>query len=380
MAGCGREALRSRAGRFRADSDPQGRGRRKFLTCDGWKEAIAVHRKELAATESGDDGDNDVNGSVSKVVESCLSLYAGGRWPARKCEVQLCLTYAKQNQQTNYTPDSMEIHDETETNMREARFWSYLFGTSEARERACELWEEILKKMNIWDPKTALIRLQEYFTILARCKRSEKRAAQAIALLEQIKLLGNWKTTDAFIFACGACDDNEDVVQRYLQVLVKIELKKINRLKKNKTKKGRGKKKKNRVVGGGGAADNDDERVIRVDIVRNKDVDNRTALNCACQHGYLKVARFLVEEGGMEVVVGSIQVMTSLHLACFHGHLEVACFLVAAEGGLELLTVKTRSGETAIDMAAEQGHADIVAMLKDKLRHVLCDEVAKLFG
>jgi serine/threonine protein kinase len=422
---------RKRAGRFRADSPmPYGRGRISRLTSGDWEHAITSHCKELetAVTEGSSGG----YALVSNVVVPCLALRAANRPSARKCEERLCTTYANSTmtkQKRAYpTTTEMSRGGQTESHMREARFWSYLFGTPAARDRACKLWEDLpVMKVLLGQKKkeeknttnkqksrrgiknreqeVEMInqnrhRAREYFKILVRCRGSEGQTARAVALLGRMVEMGVWAGGEvaAFNFACGDGDDNVAVVRGYLEVLV--GLKRAEGQKKTSKKKGGGKKKKKGKGGGesgqggggggggggsGGAVD--DDGVIRAEIVRRADTSNKnwTALHFACDKGHLEVARFLVEAGCAELVImytafwvasGPVtedRNYTALHLACENGHLEVARLLVEA-GGVELLRMRSGSaahwlvlcgGHRAIDIATRTNHADLVQLLKN---------------
>ena len=104
---------------------------------------------------------------VTDVAAPCLALAAVDRPSTADCEARLCAMYLERSSSsppistllTTYHDDDAPLHTDlsfavktaleasrggkTETTIREARFWSYLFGTPRARERACELWEAL---------------------------------------------------------------------------------------------------------------------------------------------------------------------------------------------------------------------------------------------
>ena len=49
-----------------------------------------------------------------------------------------------------------------------------------------------------------------------------------------------------------------------------------------------------------------------------------------------------------------------MHFAAFNGYLAIATRLL--EGGADL-TLRTKSGDTALDYARSQGHSEVVALL-----------------
>ena len=52
--------------------------------------------------------------------------------------------------------------------------------------------------------------------------------------------------------------------------------------------------------------------------------------------------------------------VTALHSAAYHGRLAIATRLL--EGGADL-TLRTKSGDTALDDARSEGHSEVVALL-----------------
>ena len=389
------------------------RRKRQLLSANAWQEGIAVHRAEL--TQGADEmGKGAVvfeaaaaagpqRGMVTNVALLCLALTAADRPSVADCEARLCAIHLERSssltaqQQAYPAVTAIDRADLTLARKREARFWSYLFGTPDARDRACQLWEALPKS----DRENGVEMAKDYFKILVRCRGSAERTARAVALLEQMEGRlgrGNARLTEvgAFNFACRDSDDNVLVVQGYLEVLVE----------------------RSRVggcvavaIGGGGACDSggggaedqgnwmcvvcetanendqhecqccgeslaqfraeveqstfaaDDDGVIRADIVRRADASNRnrTALHWACMNGHLEVARLLVEVGGVELVMaGDDTKFTALHYACQEGHLVVARLLVEV-GGEELVRVM---GElTALQLACSKGHLEVARFL-----------------
>ena len=186
---------------------------------------------------------NAATRSLTDVAASCLALAAADRPSAADCEARLCAMYLERSSflppistlLTTYHDDDAQLHTElsfakktaleasrggkTDRDIREARFWSYLFGTPRARERACELWEALPKS-----DREESSRVLEYVKILARCRGPRERTARTIALLERHAVAVDGLEggeVAAFIFVCGeGGDDNVAVVQGYMDVLV----------------------------------------------------------------------------------------------------------------------------------------------------------------
>ena len=186
---------------------------------------------------------NAATRSLTDVAASCLALAAADRPSAADCEARLCAMYLERSSflppistlLTTYHDDDAQLHTElsfakktaleasrggkTDRDIREARFWSYLFGTPRARERACELWEALPES-----DREESSRVLEYVKILARCRGPRERTARTIALLERHAVAVDGLEggeVAAFIFVCGeGGDDNVAVVQGYMDVLV----------------------------------------------------------------------------------------------------------------------------------------------------------------
>ena len=375
------------------------RRKRELLSSTLWREGIAVHCAELRGEarmetedETGKEGTcsaaddvattaSPLRGMVSDVAVPCLALAAADRPSAADCEAHLCAMYLDHSsspKQQHVYPAAAEMSrgGKTETDMREARFWSYLFGTPEARNRACELWEALPES-----DREKRSRLKEYFKIVARCKGSEGWTARAVALLEQMLGMGFWQgarggEVGAFSFACAEGDDNVAVVRGYLEVLVGLQ----KMANKTKTVGGTGSPGR----GGGGAGSNNcgssmaaydggggggtvagGVGAIRAEIVRRADASNmnRTALHYACREGHLNVANFLIEVGGVDLVmVVDGRNATALHYASQDGQLDVVLYLVSV-GGAELVKMVTDTNVTALHWACRNGHLEVAHRL-----------------
>jgi len=117
------------------------------------------------------------------------------------------------------------------------------------------------------------------------------------------------------------------------------------------------------------AAQDGDEAELRRLIERggnvnwhNPDDSGRTALICASIYGREGCVRLLLEAKAIEVNAKSNTGWTALHWAACHGYLAIAKRLL--EGGADP-TLRDNQGKTAIDLARENGKSEVVALLSE---------------
>ncbi|KOO33566.1 ankyrin repeat-containing protein [Chrysochromulina tobinii] len=87
-----------------------------------------------------------------------------------------------------------------------------------------------------------------------------------------------------------------------------------------------------------------------------------TALIMASEREHEGCVRLLLEAEAIEVNAKNIYDYTALHQAAYYGRLAIAKRLL--EGGADP-TLRTRSGETAINIARRQGKSEVVALLSE---------------
>ena len=85
--------------------------------------------------------------------------------------------------------------------------------------------------------------------------------------------------------------------------------------------------------------------------------NNVSPLYIACQEGHLEVARYLHSCDASLLNVNRNDNESPLYIACHQGHLEVAQYLVS-------LDVTKEQRTEGLQVAREEGHADIVAFLE----------------
>ena len=90
----------------------------------------------------------------------------------------------------------------------------------------------------------------------------------------------------------------------------------------------------------------------------------RTALHRALGAGAPEICRFLLDKGANPQIVDSMK-RTSLHWAAMapSGACESCKLLFEFGLGAKMLDLQSKSGSTALHMAAEQGKADVVQLL-----------------
>jgi len=95
-------------------------------------------------------------------------------------------------------------------------------------------------------------------------------------------------------------------------------------------------------------------------LLNKKNNYDQTPLFFAVRGGSLETVQLLVNSGAELYMYEQ----TMLHVACREGHLEIAQFLLQHDPGL--LNCRNNLGQTAVWIAANCGHTDILAFLADK--------------
>lgn len=95
-------------------------------------------------------------------------------------------------------------------------------------------------------------------------------------------------------------------------------------------------------------------------LLNKKNHYGQTPLFFAVRGGSLETVQLLVNSGAELYMYEG----TMLHVACGEGHLEIAQFLLQQDPGL--LNCRNNLGQTAVWIAANGGHADILVFLADK--------------
>jgi len=96
-------------------------------------------------------------------------------------------------------------------------------------------------------------------------------------------------------------------------------------------------------------------------LINKTDNSSCTPLHDAAKHGSLKQVATLLDRGGL--VVSTVDGYSPLHYACVHGHLNVATKLLKRHPFQKELV--TNNGDTALHLAATNGHSAIVNLLLD---------------
>ena len=89
--------------------------------------------------------------------------------------------------------------------------------------------------------------------------------------------------------------------------------------------------------------------------------DINTALELASEWGHVGVVRVLLARGAKQVRPG--QTYTAMHRAVYYNYIEVVKLLLAAPGASDALKTK-HNGRTPLKWAIDQGHAEMVALLR----------------
>ena len=96
--------------------------------------------------------------------------------------------------------------------------------------------------------------------------------------------------------------------------------------------------------------------------VNRADDDGRTPLFFACQHGHVDRARNLLDKGAA-IDRAQKQGATPLWITCINGHIDLARLLLEKGAEVDRAT-NTARGRTPLDIAKEEGHSAVVALLE----------------
>ena len=88
-------------------------------------------------------------------------------------------------------------------------------------------------------------------------------------------------------------------------------------------------------------------------------------LYVAAHNGHLNIVQFLVDKGA-DINIKSNQGFAPLYVAAHNGHLNIVQFLV--DRGAITTFINNTNGKTALDIAREQNHTDIIRLLEHKDR------------
>jgi hypothetical protein len=96
-------------------------------------------------------------------------------------------------------------------------------------------------------------------------------------------------------------------------------------------------------------------------------ISGHTPLLLASDHGHVGAAAALLDDarGATTLETPNKESNTPLHIAAYEGHVTVAALLVQRGANISL---KTRGGRTAIQLAARRGHRDVVRLLVEAMR------------
>ncbi|XP_036397225.1 ankyrin repeat domain-containing protein 50-like [Megalops cyprinoides] len=98
--------------------------------------------------------------------------------------------------------------------------------------------------------------------------------------------------------------------------------------------------------------------------LESRDMEGRTALHVACWQGNLEGMRLLLKHGA-DVNAQDREGRPPLHSVAWRGHGVAACLLLESKG-VDVNLACTQQGATALCIAAQEGHTDLVAVLLEK--------------
>lgn len=99
--------------------------------------------------------------------------------------------------------------------------------------------------------------------------------------------------------------------------------------------------------------------------INAKDQHGQTALMNAAHAGQVELVRLLIENGA-DLNVTAKYNLSALMLALITHHVEVARLLIEAGADIDIRGNKNFFAKTALVLAEDGGHSEIVALLKQK--------------
>jgi ankyrin repeat protein/serine/threonine protein kinase len=328
---------------------------RELLPASGWDEGIALHREDLLVATEGVVGGTDAASAMLRQVAmtgavfSCLSRNAVDRPTVKECEEMLGKSYRDgvMGGEGSYPAAAAQTNEggEVETKMREARFWSYMLGTPDARERACAMWDTLPSSV-------VAVNSEKHFRMLARCHGSDVRMEQADAALERVYGNSQRKLNNA----CDLGDDNVSLVRgvkRKLENTIGWHI--------------------NQASGNDGAtplyvAAQQGHIAVVTMLVKECQADVNQATNngttpliVASSNGHIAVVKVLVKEGQADVNQANDNGVTPLIFAAYNSHIAVVELLVK-EGQADVNQARNDGG-TPLFAAAQYGHIAVVELL-----------------
>ena len=106
----------------------------------------------------------------------------------------------------------------------------------------------------------------------------------------------------------------------------------------------------------------------------NDDHYGRSMLHCACKHGNMNLIKFIFGNSSFDIDYNAVDEdgNTPLHLACIEGQFEVVKYLLeeANEKGIDIAK-KNMMGQTAEDLARNNGYTNVLALFKMKLSAIM---------
>ena len=106
----------------------------------------------------------------------------------------------------------------------------------------------------------------------------------------------------------------------------------------------------------------------------NDDHYGRSMLHCACEHGNMNLIKFIFGNSSFDIDYNAVDDdgNTPLHLACIKGRFEVVKYLLeeANEKGIDIAK-KNMMGQTAEDLARNNGYTNVLALFKMKLSAIM---------
>ncbi len=111
------------------------------------------------------------------------------------------------------------------------------------------------------------------------------------------------------------------------------------------------------------------DKGANINIKSNK---GSTPLFVAAHNGHLNIVQFLVDNDA-DINIRTPDDRTPLYVAAHNGHLNIVQFLV--DRGAITTFINNTNGKTALDIAREQNHTDIIRLLEHKDREDVSDKI-----